>query len=149
MIYIYNRYTCPLQPLPVVVTQRSSKGYRLYRISGYRVAGDTQQGYWLQCCRFRSVAGSRVYQLQIQCWQQIHLLQRITGSGVLPVPECTSFKSSADNRFTCYRELPVPECCRFRSVPASNPVLTTDSPVTGNCRFWGVACSGVLQVTKT
>ena len=48
-----------------------------------RVAGETQQDYW-----FRSVAGS----------------------GVLPVPECTSFKSSADNRFACT------ENYRFQSV---------------------------------
>ena len=94
-------------------------------------------------------------------------LPSVAGSGVLPVPECCrsrsaagyrgicrshpywqgiSFKTSADSRFTGYRELLVPEWCRFPSVllvtekstvpmltdkkPASNPVLTTGSPVT-------------------
>ena len=50
--------------------------------------------------------------------QQVHRLQRITGSGVLLVPECGAG----------YRETTVPMLTDKK--PASNPVLTTGSPVT-------------------
>ena len=132
-----------------MVTQRFSKGYRLNRISGYREllvrhnrATDSQVLPVLECTSFKSstdnrftstgnywfqsVAGSGVYHFQIQCWQQIHLLQRLTGSGVLLVPEY----------------------CRFRSAPFSNPVLTTDSPATENYRFRSVAGYKDLMVTS-
>ena len=56
-----------------------------YRLQ--RVAGVTQQGYWLQ---------------------------RITCYRVLPVPECCWFRSIAG--YTCYRELPVPECYRLQRI---------------------------------
>ena len=74
-------------------------------------------------------AGSGVYQLDLY--------------RELPVPECTNFKSSADNRFTCTEDYP------FRSVPASKPVLTTDPPVTEIYRFRSVTGSGALQITMT
>ena len=67
---------------------------------------------------------------------------RATGYRVLPVPECTNFRFSAD-RIHLHRVLPVPECCRFWSVPASYPVLTTDSPVQKNTG------SGVLPVPES
>ena len=81
-----------------------------------------------ECCRSRSSAGYRGICCSHPYWQGI------------------SFKTSADSRFTSYRELLVPEWCRFPSVllvtkksivpmltdkkPASNPVLTTGSPIT-------------------
>ena len=79
--------------------------------------------------------------------------QRVTGSRVVPVPECTSFKSSADNRFTCtenYRfrsvaspgVLPVLECASFKS-SADNRF-----PCTENYRFRSVTGSGVLPVPQ-
>ena len=95
------------QGLPV------KQDYRLHR-----VAGDIQQGYWFrelpapECCRFRSVTGSRVLSVLEYCRLQRNLLYP-------SLRQETSFKSSADNRFAGYRELPVPECCWFRNRSAA------------------------------
>ena len=120
----------------------------LYRISGYRVAGQHSRatGYRVlpvpeslpvpECTSFRFSADS------------IHLHRE------LPVPECTSFISSAENRFTCtenYRVrsvagpgvLPVPECTSLKSSADNRFTCTEDY------RFRSVTASGVLQVTMT
>ena len=106
-----------------------------------------------ECCQFRSVPAS------YPVLRTDSPVQKITGSGVLPVPESTSltctqnyrsrsasgsgvFAGSGVYQLDLYRELPVPECCRFRSVPTSNPVLTTDSPVQR------ITSSGVLPVPE-
>ena len=158
----------------------------LYRISGYRVAGQHSRaaGYSVlpapkfcrsrSLCRFRSVPASDSVLTASTCTENYRFrsvpasypvlrtdspVQKITGSGVLPVPESTSltctqnyrsrsasgsgvFAGSGVYQLDLYRELPVPECCRFRSVPTSNPVLTTDSPVQR------ITCSGVLPVPE-
>ena len=102
-------------------TQKSSKGCTGFQVTELLVntAGLLVTG--LQC-----TAGSEVLPVQES----------------LPVPECTSFRFSADS-IHLHRELPVPECCRFRSLPASYPVLRTDSPVQK------ITGSGVLPVPES
>ena len=77
-----------------------------------------------QGCRCLSAAGYRGICCSHSYWQETSFKSsadstfRITGSGVLLVPECGAG----------YRETTVPMLTDKK--PASNPVLTTGSPVT-------------------
>ena len=136
----------------------------LYRISGYRVAGEHSRatGYRvlpaLECCRFRSIPASNPVLTAFTCTENYRFLS-VAGPRVLPVLECTSFKSSAGNRFTCTenywflsvagpRVLPVPECTSLK--PSSDHRFTCyrELPVTEGCRFRSLAGYNDLRVTS-
>ena len=88
-------------------SQKSSKGYRLNRITGYTELLVTHsRAIGTENYRLPSIAGSGVLLVTEICCSH-------------PYWQGTSFKSSADSKFTGYRELLVTEDYRFRSAAGS------------------------------